>query len=47
MLSGILVEQAGAVSSAFKESFEMRPPVTQDEWILLEGQRKPATCIRS
>ena len=42
VLSGILEEQAGRVGSTFERSFEMRPPVVEQEWVLLEGQRKPA-----
>ncbi len=41
VLSGILAEQADAVGSAFKGSFEMGPPVMEEEWVLLEGHRKP------
>ncbi len=41
VLSGILAEQADAVGSAFQRSFEMGPPVMEEEWVLLAGHRKP------
>jgi len=40
VLSGILAEQAQAVSSAFDPCFQMQPPVAKQEWVLLEGHRK-------
>jgi len=39
VLSGILGEQAEAVSQAYRPYFEMRPPVTRDGWVRLEGVR--------
>lgn len=39
-LSGILPEQAEAVSMAYSEWFAMQPPVEQDCWIRLEGIRQ-------
>lgn len=39
-LSGILPEQAEAVSMAYSEWFAMQPPVEQDGWIRLEGIRQ-------
>ncbi len=41
LLSGILVEQADAVSQAFSRHFRMRPPTTREGWVALEGIR---TC---
>jgi len=40
ILSGILVEQATAVGEAYHDTFEMQPPATQDDWVLLAGQRR-------
>lgn len=39
-LSGILPEQAEAVSSAYSEWFAMQPPVEHDGWIRLEGIKR-------
>lgn len=39
-LSGILPEQAEAVSGAYSKWFTMEPPVEQDGWIRLEGIRQ-------
>lgn len=40
ILSGILAEQAQRVSDAYADAFHMQPPQQQEEWVLLEGQRK-------
>ena len=40
VLSGILVDQAEAVSSAYSHRFDMQPPVAEQEWVSLEGRRK-------
>lgn len=40
ILSGILSEQAERVADAYADTFNLQPPVQQEEWILLEGQRK-------
>lgn len=39
ILSGVLSEQAAAVSAAYEPWFRMRPPVALDDWTLLEGLR--------
>jgi len=39
-LSGILPEQAEAVSNAYSGWFEMQPPVEHDGWIRLEGNKR-------
>lgn len=39
-LSGILPEQAEAVSTAYNEWFIMQPPVEYDGWIRLEGVKR-------
>lgn len=39
-LSGILPEQAEAVSTAYTEWFIMQPPVEYDGWIRLEGVKR-------
>lgn len=39
-LSGILPEQAEAVSQAYSEWFAMQPPVEHDGWIRLEGIKR-------
>ena len=39
-LSGILPEQAEAVSAAYSEWFAMQPPVEHDGWIRLEGIKR-------
>jgi len=39
-LSGILLEQAESVATAFQPHFEMQPPHQQEEWVLLEGRRR-------
>jgi len=41
LLSGILREQADEVASAYSPWFDMAPPVFQEDWTRLEGQRKP------
>ncbi len=40
VLSGILAEQAQAVSDAYAPYFQMAKPVQQEDWIRLEGIRK-------
>lgn len=40
ILSGILAEQAEAVSQAFAVVFDMQPPKQLDDWVLLEGRRR-------
>ncbi len=40
VLSGILPEQAGAVSTTYSEWFTMQPEVTHDGWIRLEGLKR-------
>ena len=39
VLSGILSEQAEPVSRAYQPYFKMRPPVTREGWVRLEGVR--------
>ena len=39
-LSGILPEQAQALSARYSDAFEMKPPTEADGWILLTGQRR-------
>ncbi|GAA4648429.1 50S ribosomal protein L11 methyltransferase [Kistimonas scapharcae] len=39
-LSGILAEQAEAVSEAYSEWFTMSPPVEKEGWVRLDGIRK-------
>ncbi len=39
VLSGILTEQAMAVSRAYAPWFAMAEPVSQENWVLLEGRR--------
>lgn len=38
-LSGILAEQADEVMQAYAPWFDLQPPVIQDEWVLIAGQR--------
>ena len=40
VLSGILLEQAGAVRDAYADNFDMSPATTLDDWALLHGKRK-------
>ena len=40
VLSGILREQAEKVIKAYSDHFKMQSPLTKDEWVLLEGNRK-------
>ena len=40
VLSGILSEQAQSVSDAYADAFTLQPPLLQEEWVLLEGERK-------
>jgi len=42
VLSGVLAEQADAVSEAYRQHFEMRSPVMRDGWVRLEGIRRSA-----
>lgn len=42
VLSGILREQADAVSDAYRPWFDMDPPATQDDWVRLTGVRRAA-----
>ena len=39
VLSGILSDQAGEVSHAFRTHFDMLPPEEQEGWVLLQGVR--------
>ena len=39
-LSGILPEQAQALSARYSSAFEMDPPIQSDGWILLTGRRR-------
>ena len=41
ILTGILAEQAEAVMAAYRNEFEFEVPVYKEEWVLLEGVRKP------
>lgn len=41
LLSGILAEQASAVSTVFADYFAMQPPQQLDDWVLLDGTRTP------
>ncbi len=43
ILSGILTEQAEQVAAAYRERFDLDPPLLQDEWALLHGRRRE-TC---
>jgi ribosomal protein L11 methyltransferase len=40
VLSGILVDQADGVISAYRDSFDFAEPVLKEDWVLLEGIRK-------
>lgn len=40
VLSGILTDQAQAVSDAFSPDFDMQPPRILEDWVLLEGTRR-------
>lgn len=40
VLSGILREQADAVLDAYKDGFEMDPPVFEEDWTLLHGIKR-------
>ncbi len=40
VLSGILIEQAEAVSERYQHWFEMAPMTTQEEWVRLDGIRR-------
>ena len=40
LLSGILAEQAEQVAAAYRELFDLDPPLLQDEWVLLHGCRR-------
>jgi len=39
VLSGILKEQAGIVSTAYQTAFAINPPVIQQDWCRLDGQK--------
>lgn len=39
-LSGILAEQSDAVARAYARTFELEPAVREEDWVLLQGQRK-------
>ena len=41
VLSGILERQAKEVAAAYGPWFEMAAPVSREEWVRLEGKRKP------
>jgi ribosomal protein L11 methyltransferase len=40
ILTGILAEQAEAVSAAYRNAFDLEEPVYEEEWVLLEGVRR-------
>ncbi|WP_237133002.1 50S ribosomal protein L11 methyltransferase [Pseudohongiella sp. O18] len=40
VLSGVLSEQTEALLSSYRETFEMQPPVLQDEWVRISGVRR-------
>ena len=40
VLSGILEQQAEDVVNAYQADFDLEPPVTEDEWVLITGRRK-------
>ncbi len=40
ILTGILAEQAEAVSAAYRNAFDLGEPVYEEEWVLLEGVRR-------
>ncbi len=40
VLSGILIEQAENVINTYTNYFNMRSPLSRDEWVLLEGRRR-------
>ncbi|PJE78788.1 Ribosomal protein L11 methyltransferase [invertebrate metagenome] len=40
-LSGLLVDQADAINSAYSPWFIMNQPVQQDGWVMISGVRKP------
>ncbi len=40
IMTGILREQGAAVTEAYDDRFDFRPPVTRDEWVLLEGVKQ-------
>jgi len=39
ILSGILEEQATSVIEAFRDNFQIEPPIIRDGWVLLHGLR--------
>lgn len=39
VLSGILAEQAHEVAAAYARWFDMQPPLQQDDWVQISGQR--------
>jgi ribosomal protein L11 methyltransferase len=41
VLSGILQDEADGVIDAYRQWFEVDPPVARDEWVRIVGQRKP------
>ncbi len=41
VLSGILAQQAQSVAAAYGDYFLMAPPLEQDGWVLLHGERLP------
>lgn len=41
VLSGILAEQAETVSAAYLAGFAMQPPAQREDWVRLEGVRRP------
>ena len=38
-LSGILQEQAEAVTAAYRPWFELAPPTRREEWVRIDGRR--------
>jgi ribosomal protein L11 methyltransferase len=40
-LSGLLVDQTQAITTAYASWFELGPPVREEDWILIAGQRRP------
>jgi ribosomal protein L11 methyltransferase len=39
-LSGILLHQADNVSSAYRATFALEPPLEREDWVLISGQRR-------
>lgn len=41
VLSGILREQAEALSAAYRPWFDLDPPTEREEWVRIDGRRRP------